>query len=107
MLPAGTQSPGIAQGRDASARNRAATTRGTEGGEAEGCEAAEEGSAPLRVQDPRVVREEWKQEVSLQMKKFYDHLLKKWGRDARLDALRESEEWERMVNLVRALRGDK
>lgn len=40
-------------------------------------------------------------------KKFFDHLLKKWGRDARLDALRESEEWERMVNLVRALRGEK
>lgn len=40
-------------------------------------------------------------------KKFYEHLLKKWGAAAKLDALRETEEWERMVNLVRALRGEK
>ncbi len=40
-------------------------------------------------------------------KKFFDHMLKKWGKAAKQDALRESEEWERMVNLVRALRGEK
>lgn len=40
-------------------------------------------------------------------KKFYKDALKKWAEAAKLDALCESAEWERMVNLVRALRGDK
>jgi hypothetical protein len=100
MLSAGARNPGTAQGPDASARNRASCASGTE--------ADEKGIAPLRCQDPRLVREEWKQEVSLQMsKKFFEHMLKKWGKAAKQDALRESEEWERMVNLVRALRGEK
>lgn len=41
------------------------------------------------------------------MKKQLKLMLKEWGAAAKLDALRETEEWERMVNLVRALRGEK